>query len=162
MADGNKTLISVLRVTANRIADGTQYSWTHQGRCNCGQLVQTVTGLGAAEIHQRALQKPGEWSEHAKDYCPVSSHPLDQVIHVLREIGFSAKDLGHLEYLSDPFVLAEVRLRTGQRSLNHKDREDVVFYFQVWADLLEEKLDSQRSKDGTEEVSTQKPELVLA
>lgn len=155
MAEGNPTLISVLRVTADRMEGEADYRWTHQGRCNCGQLVQTVTGLGAAEIHKRALQKPGEWSEHAKDYCPVSSHPLDQVIHVLREIGFGTKDLGHLEYLSDPEVLAEVWNRAGRKSLNHKDSDDVVLYFRVWADLLEAKMSSEMiEEEGIYPVAT--------
>ncbi|MEO0454686.1 MAG: hypothetical protein AAFY98_11200 [Verrucomicrobiota bacterium] len=136
MAEANSTLIEILRTTADRIESGSAYRWTHQGRCNCGQLVQTVTGLGAAEIHQRALQKLGEWTEHAHDYCPVSSHPLDQVIHLLREIGFEPSDLGHVEYLSDRRVLTEVKRRHQRIRLNHKDKKDVVLYFRTWADML--------------------------
>jgi len=140
MAEANPTLVTILRTTAERIENGGNYRWTHQGRCNCGQLVQTATGLGAAEIHRRALQKLGEWTEHAHDYCPLSSHPMDQVIHVLREIGFETQDLAHIEYLSDPTVLMEVRRATQRQSLDHKTKEDVVLYFRTWAKLLENEL----------------------
>lgn len=140
MAKANSTIINVLRTTADRLEAGADYKWTHQGRCNCGHLVQTTTGLGAAEINRRAQTKPGEWSEHGVHYCPVSEHPLDDVIRVLEEIGFSPLDLGHIEYLSDRTVSKATRQRSKNRYLDYRDRDDVILYFRTWADLLEAEL----------------------
>lgn len=142
MAEANSTLIEVLNTTADRIESGSGYRWTHQGKCNCGQLVQTATGLGAAEIHRRALQKLGEWTEHANDYCPYSSHPMDQIIHILRELGFEPQDLADIEHLSNPEVLSAIQKRHHQDRLNHKSQDDVVLYFRTWAELLHRELSS--------------------
>ncbi|MEM6602336.1 MAG: hypothetical protein AAF649_13230 [Verrucomicrobiota bacterium] len=161
MAEANTTLVTVLRSTADRIENGANYRWTHQGRCNCGQLVQTVTGLGAAEIHRRALQKLGEWTEHANDYCPFSSHPMDQVIHVLREIGFDTRDLAHIEYLSDPRVLAEIRNQSNRQALNHKSKDDVVLYFRTWAQLLENELPREDSEPFYIDVSSRNTKMPI-
>ncbi len=141
MATASPTLISILRNTADRIEEGAEYRWTHQGRCNCGQLIQTATGLGAAEIRKRAMQKPGEWSEHAVDYCPVSHHPLDDVIDALTEVGFSARDLGCIEYLNDARVCRAAKQASGKKVLDYRDRNDVILYFRTWANLLAEELD---------------------
>jgi len=140
MATATPTLITVLQKTADRIENGAEYRWAHQGRCNCGQLIQTATGLGAADIYQRAMQKPGEWSEHAVDYCPVSNHPLDDVIDALCDIGFSPRDLAHVEYLNDPVVCKAAKRASGKQYLDYRSREDVVLYFRTWADLLNAEL----------------------
>ncbi|MEM6822629.1 MAG: hypothetical protein AAF558_11895 [Verrucomicrobiota bacterium] len=139
MAEANPTLVEVLRSTADRLESGAPYQWTHQGRCNCGHLAQTITGLGAAEIHRRGIQRPGEWSEHANDYCPISHHAIDQVIHALREIGFTTDDLPHIEYLSDPKVLSA--LPPGKKYLQKNVRDDVIVYFRTWANQLEADID---------------------
>lgn len=140
MATASPLLISILRTTADRIENGAEYRWTHQGRCNCGQLIQTATGLGAAEIRKRAMEKPGEWSEHAVDYCPVSNHPLDDVIDALREIGFAASDLASVEYLNNARICREAKKRSGKVVLDYRNRDDVILYFRTWADQLEEEL----------------------
>jgi len=145
MAEPSKSLISALRETARRLSEGAPYQWTHQGKCNCGHLVQTILGLGAAEIHRRGLQKPGEWTEHANDYCPVSQHPVDQLIHVLREFGLNPADLAHLEYLTDPNVIKQIPFN--RRPLRKNHRDDVVLYLEKWADALEQQLPATSSRN---------------
>jgi hypothetical protein len=54
------------------------------------------------------------------------------------EKGLSLVDLGHLERLSDPEILAQIE-KERRDSLNKNSREDVIFYLQVWANLLREK-----------------------
>jgi len=161
METASPILISILRKTADRIEEGAEYRWTHQGRCNCGQLIQTATGLGAAEIRERAMLKPGEWSEHAVDYCPVSNHPLDDVIDALTDIGFTARDLGCIEYLNDAKVCRAAKQVSGKKVLDYRDRKDVILYFRTWANLLSDELGEQdeSATSITEGVSEALPTL---
>lgn len=131
----NPTLAHALRLTALRLeADATPYRWTHQGHCNCGHLAQTLTELSAQQIHTAGLERPGDWSEHLRDYCPTSGLAIDGIITMMLEHGVNADELAHLERLSDPRTLAS--LPTHERHLDYRDRRDVVRYLRLWADRL--------------------------
>jgi hypothetical protein len=56
----------------------------------------------------------------------------------LEEAGLTAVDIHHIEYLSDREVLNY--LPCGFRWLKRNIREDVILYFEAFANLLEEKL----------------------
>ena len=66
MAQNNPHLIGALRTTAERLANGAKYEWGHMGRCNCGHLLQTITGLTDYEIVQSIDFQLDEWTEHAQ------------------------------------------------------------------------------------------------
>ena len=136
MAQARAELIAALRTTADRLAGGAHYRWSHQGACYCGHLAQTVTNLSRAEIHRRALQKTGDWDRHTIDYCPASGYPIDHIISAMLDLGLTTEDLAHLERLSDRAILR--RLPAGQRELDHRRREDVVLYLRTFATMLEE------------------------
>lgn len=138
MARASLIIIRALRETAARLKGGAPYQWSHQGNCNCGHLVQTVTRLPKARIHQMALEKAGDWAEKIIDYCPTSRYPIDHVITTMLEIGFSKDDLYHLERLSAKEVLRAVP--DTQKPLVHNKRADVILYLNTWTDVLEEKL----------------------
>lgn len=127
----------ILRTTASRLLASDDYQWGHMGLCNCGFLCQQVTQLNKAEIHRRALQRPGDWSEQLNDYCPTSGLPFDEAVSTLLHAGFDIDDLKHLERLSDPQILA--RLEPG-RKLSHNVKEDVVCYLNTWANMMEQEL----------------------
>ena len=131
-------LVEALRSTAQRLRTGATYRWTHQGACNCGHLAQTVTRMSKAELHRIALEKAGDWAEHAIDYCPDSGYPLDHVIEKILGLGLTTDDIVHLERLSDPAVVAEAKSQG--RVLDYRSRDDVVWYLECWARLLNEKL----------------------
>jgi hypothetical protein len=134
MVQSNSTLITALRTTADRLADGARYEWGHMGRCNCGQLVQTVTNLTDHEIVQSVDFALDEWSEHAQDYCQGTGHKVDALFLTLQQMGFGYQDVIHLENLSDQRVLN----RLGERCYLHRNRrEDAVLYMRTLADLLE-------------------------
>jgi hypothetical protein len=142
MATPNRPLIDLLRSTATRLEEGSRYSWGHAGQCNCGHLAQAATGLSSGEIHRRMLTQAherslhrGEWSEHAEAYCGDSGMDVEFIFEALMEVGLESKDLSHLEYLSDPRVLA--RLPGGHRNLKRNDRTDAVAYMRTWADVLD-------------------------
>lgn len=159
MAKPKLELIQALRRTAQKIAHSTTYQWGHMGSCNCGHLVQEVTKLSKAEIHEYAMRtRGGDWSEQALDYCPTSGYLMDQVISIMIEAGLEVQDFKHLERLSDKAVLNY--LPETERHLRHNQREDVVKYLNAWADLLEEQLLSRVELPSLTEAPTRPTELV--
>lgn len=143
MARPSAALVIALRSTAARVAAGSAYQWGHFGRCNCGHLVQTVSRLEPARIHELALQGDGDWEQLANAYCATSGLAIDQVIDELLELGLTTDDIGHLEKLDDPQILAA--LPGGTRWLRRNDRDDFVLYLQTWAGLLETMLEPVRA-----------------
>jgi hypothetical protein len=129
-------LAHALTVTARRLREGAPYNWTHQGMCNCGHLAQTVTKKTRQEIHAYALQKVGEWADHAVDHCPGSGYPIDHIIDELVALGMTTDDIVHLERLDDARVLRA--LPGGKRDLKKNNRDDVVLYMETWARMLSE------------------------
>ncbi len=130
--------IEVLRKVAKKIEVSSAYQWGHMGLCNCGFLAQEITMLTKEEIHRRAMQRHGDWSEQLNDYCPMSGLAMDDLISELLDFGFTREELSHLEKLSDPTVLNA--LAPDQRNLKHNVKKDVVVYMNTWATNLEEKL----------------------
>jgi hypothetical protein len=135
MARSSVALVGALRRTAARLATTATYAWGHLGMCNCGHLVQTLCALPPARIHTIALQGDGDWETLANAYCPTSGHAIDDVIAALLDAGLTTDDIGHLEKLDDPAILAA--LPGGHRWLRRNDRADAILYLETWADLLE-------------------------
>lgn len=135
MAQPSLKVISALRSTAKRLESSPAYQWGHMGSCNCGFLAQEISGLRKDEIHTRAMQRYGDWSEQLNDYCPTSGLRMDDLISEMLALGFDTDDLKHLERLSDSSVLRA--LPPNQRYLTHNRKEHVVLYLRTWADLLE-------------------------
>ncbi len=138
MANIRFELIQALKTTARKIEHNTSYQWGHMGLCNCGFLAQEITSLSKDEIHRRAMQRHGDWSEQLNDYCPTSGLPMDDLIDQLVNFGFTLQELRHLERLSDQAVLQ--RLPLEKRYLSHNVKADVIVYLNAWANLLEESL----------------------
>lgn len=151
MATATLALVQALRTTADRLARGATYQWTHMGACNCGHLAQTLTHLDRAELHALALMRAGDWGEQAIDHCPTSGLPIDDVIGVMLDAGMELRDIGELERLAAPEIVA--RLPHGERELDRRDRADVVRYLRAWADLLEERLE-RVERSGEHEIAS--------
>ncbi|MCA6073585.1 hypothetical protein [Fulvivirga sedimenti] len=142
MAKPTPSLIQALRATAGKLAKSSQYQWGHMGSCNCGHLAQELTRLKPSEIHQRAMEKYGDWNEQLNDYCPTSGLLMDDLITQMLEAGLDTDDLKHLEKLSDTEVLRS--LPPHQRFLKHNVRDHVVLYLNAWAAMLETKWADQQ------------------
>ena len=149
MAQSKPELIDALRATAQRLTEGARYEWGHMGRCNCGHLVQTLTCMTAHEIVQTADFHLDEWTEHAREYCVGTGHPVDALFLTLQEMGFDYQDVIHLENLSDQRVLQRLGQApqasmkqnfSGQIHLRRNCVEDVTLYMDTLAALLEEKI----------------------
>lgn len=138
MARPNIKLINAIRNTAKKLENGAPYQWGHMGSCNCGHLAQEITNSSKEKIHDMALQRYGDWTEQANDYCPTSGYPLDHLISMMIDSGLDVIDLKHLEKLSDKRVLAQ--LTPNKRFLKYNVKADVILYLTTWADMLENKL----------------------
>jgi len=135
----NIKLIDVLRKTANRLNRGAVYNWCHMGRCNCGHLAQTITNFSAAEIHEMALMKAGDWSKQSVEHCTSTGYTLDHIIQIMLDLGLTRQDIVHIEHLSDQRVLHKIDQHT-RMNMSHKNRDDVVLYMKTFAGILEEEL----------------------
>lgn len=138
MAHPNLALIGALRQAAKNLEEGAHYAWGHHGSCNCGHVLQVVTHLSKEEILRHAHTGIGEWTEIADSYCGVTHAPADLLISKLEAIGLTPTDIHCLEYLQDRNVLNS--LPGGFRWLKKNVREDVILYFETFAQLLEEQL----------------------
>lgn len=131
-------LIDALRNTATRLRNGAAYAWGNHGACNCGNLLQVITDLSKEEILTYAHSGIGEWTELAEDYCGVTNAPVSLLLKKLQDTGLTPTDIHHLEYLDDRQVLNA--LPGGFRWLKRNQREDVILYFDSFAQLLEDQL----------------------
>ncbi len=136
MATPNIILIQALRDTASQLKQGATYAWGNHGSCNCGNLVQVVCKLTKEEILAYAHQGVGEWTELATEYCGVTNAPIDLVMAKLQDIGLTPSDIHHLEYLDNRAVLNQ--LPGGFRWLRKNERNDVITYFETFANILED------------------------
>ncbi|MFY7899319.1 MAG: hypothetical protein ACOVNY_03970 [Chitinophagaceae bacterium] len=138
MAHANFALIDALRETANRLKNGAHYAWGNHGACNCGNLLQVVTQLSKEEILTYAQTGIGEWTELAEDFCPTTNAPVTLLLTKLQQLGLTPTDIHNIEYLEDRKVLD--KLDGGFRWLSRNKREDVIDYFEAFANVLEEEL----------------------
>lgn len=138
MAYPNIKLITALREAAHNLRNGAHYAWGHHGSCNCGHLLQVITHLSKEEILRYARTGSGEWTEIAEEYCEVTSAPAYLLVGKLEELGLTPTDIHNLEYLGDREVLRH--LPGGFRWLKKNIRQDVILYFETFAQMLEDRL----------------------
>ena len=128
-------LREALLLTAKRIKDDkSNYQWGHMGRCNVGQLVQTLTGMNSKQIIESVSYSLDEWSEHANSYCENTGHDVEEIFRQLDDFGLSVDDIMKLEYLSDMSILENIE--GGFRYLRRNEKEDVVLYMKSMAELI--------------------------
>lgn len=138
MANPSIELVAAFRETAQRLRNGANYAWGHHGACNCGNLLQVITPLTEGEILRYAHTAVGEWTELAEEYCSTTGAPVNLIMSKLLQIGLTPVDIHNIEHLTDREVLKY--LPGGFRWLKKNVREDVILYFEAFADLVEEKL----------------------
>lgn len=130
-------ILTALRHTAERLEKTTEYQWGHMGSCNCGFLAQEISQLRKDQIHARAMERSGDWTEQLNDYCPHSGFLMDDLIAEMIAFGFDIDDLKHLERLTDASIL---RTLAPETHLQHNIKGHVIQYLYAWAELIEEKL----------------------
>jgi hypothetical protein len=150
MAVANQTLINALRTAAANLANGNHYEWGHHGSCNCGNLLQAAFDLDKGEIIRYAQTGSGEWTELAQDYCEITKAPYEFLVEKLYDLGLNHVDIHHIEYLSDSTVLKN--LPNGFRYLEKNQRQNVVDYFETFANLLESELASESILEEAQQI----------
>lgn len=159
MAIASAKLIDILQQTIALLERSEQYQWGHSGACNCGHLAQVITGHDKSQIHYWAMQKGGDWTDNAGDYCQSSGYEIDRVIEIMLQVGLQIEDIQDIETLSNPKVLAH--LPAEKRQLSHNKKEDVIFYFQTWVALLEQELGLASTHQWTPHPTAPMQEVVI-
>lgn len=138
MAKPSLQLIDALRKAAKNIAeDKDSYNWKAIGACNCGTLVQVVTGYNAKEISNYGIKKHGDWQSISLLYDKNNDFEIDKIITRMLDLGMSLEDFTYLENLNCPKVLSYIGKDV---CLTRDDPYDAVLYLTSWADMLEEEL----------------------
>ena len=135
-------LIAAIERTAKKLKNGAAYQWGHMGACNCGNLAQELTSLSKAEIHRFAMERSGDWNDQILEFCPTSGYPIDLIIENMLSYGLTLDDLGHLERLSAPEVLAKLPFEV-RNNLSQNRKDDVILYLETWAQVLRERWEKQ-------------------
>ena len=136
-----QNLILIFNKTIELLASSDSYQWGHMGACNCGHVIQAITGYSKGQIHELGLQKEGDWRDKTKEYCETSGLAVDELITMLIKIGFVLEDIEHLERLSDHKVLKYVPEQ--KRPLKHNSKEDLIIYLKAWIQKLEDETSNQ-------------------
>lgn len=174
MAISTPYLVSALRQTARNLEKPeVAYRWSSFANCNCGHLIQTVTGMDASEIQSKAMMQDGDWGKQANAnvHQPRLSPPQPDFGDrpALDEGAWEPEDVGACQVTgaSIDFVFyslnrmglsatdikqlerlsdPEVRRRLGTENVYfpHHVRENVITYIIEWADMLEEDLEGDR------------------
>ena len=133
--DKKLILVDILNKTAKNLeSHDAKYQWGHMGQCNVGHLVQAITGMKDLEIVKSIDHDMNEWSEHAQVYCSQTGHKIDDLFRTMETYGFHAKDVIHLENLSDKRVLEN--LPGGFKYLQKNNKDHVVSYMRSLADMI--------------------------
>lgn len=170
MAKSSPRLISALRQTASNLEQpDVTYKWSSFSNCNCGHLIQTVTGMDASAIQRQAMMQEGDWgrqaNSHVQQPSPTPPQPdfgdrpaLDEGAWEPENIGacqVSGASMDFVFYSLNRMGLSsadikqlerlsdpEVRRRLGTEKIHypHHVRENVIHYLLEWAEMLEEEL----------------------
>jgi hypothetical protein len=178
VASSTPYLVSALRQTAKNLEKpDVTYRWSSFANCNCGHLIQTVTGMNASEIQSKAMMQEGDWGKQANAnvHQPRLSPPqpdfgdrpaLDEGAWEPEDVGacqVSGASMDFVFYSLNRMGLKatdikqlerlsdpEVRRRLGTENVYfpHHVRENVIRYLAEWADMLEEDLESNLGDEG--------------
>lgn len=143
MAKSNPQLINALRQAAASLKSGAHYAWGHHGACNCGHLLQVITSLSESEILTHAHTGSGEWTEIAAEACSVTGAPFTLLLSSLEQAGLTPTDIHNIEYLDNKEVLRH--LPGGFRWLKRNNRQDVIDYFEAFAQMLQVQMNRENA-----------------
>src|SRR5277367_4518024 len=105
------TLSDKLRTVAEKLEAGTlEFDWMNRSKCCCGVVAQMLLGKSSEEIGQMmpvgTQGTVASWKNIVNRTCPITGRPTESIFAQLYDAGLTRDDIIHLEYLSDPAVLA--------------------------------------------------------
>ncbi|KXB97091.1 MAG: hypothetical protein AA908_08565 [Chlorobi bacterium NICIL-2] len=147
-------LIAALESAADALDRGERYEWGHVGRCAVGHVVQRLALMSDREIFAAFERTVGQWREHAAEYfdaavgdeplaatesqrewCATAGTPLAEIYRLFHAAGVDSAAIGHMEFLSDPRVLAEIP-PPKRWKLRRSDPHDAALYLRTYARVL--------------------------
>lgn len=158
-------LIAALVSAADALDRGERYEWGHVGRCAVGHVVQRLASMSDREIFDAFERTVCQWREHAaeyfesavgdeplattesqRDWCAIAGKPLAEIYRLFHAAGMDAAAIGHMEFLNDPRVLAQIP--PPQRwKLRRSDPHDAALYLRTYARMLAAEPYSIRSRE---------------
>lgn len=123
------TKIEALRKTVYNLEnDILHYQWDNFETCNCGVVAKTLLndeGIGKngyfdSEIRNKNLTPFCEYA-----FCITSNMPLPKVFQLLKDAGFTIKELIELENLSNPKISNII----GGKLYPHEAKDLLVSYY---------------------------------
>ena len=115
-------LIDAIDAVIKELEAGTlSHNWREYHACNIGLIARVITGKSGKDITDEltVIKKDyseaglgsdnNHWSDYVEYFCPISGLSKVELFRTLQEVGMSREDMMHLEYLSDPKVLAKTK-----------------------------------------------------
>lgn len=125
------------------------YDWEKTPHCNCGLMVQALTGLSSQQVavFKNRAKSPltGEdaktgvptWAQSARYNCSITGLPTDHVFQTLHDKGFRIKDIVHLEFMDNPTLLRLSGINTEEKYY-YMNPKNLILYLKAWLGLIEQ------------------------
>lgn len=129
------------------------YDWNKPHSCNCGLVIQALTGLTSGNVSSLfsaakidAFLKPEDrksWRDVCQVSCSITGEPIRRVFKKLKDLGMRPEDIVHLEFLSNKAILelSDIDVSTKEYYSNKKN---LIKYLQSWVMIIENKYDENR------------------
>jgi len=168
-------LIDALRVAAAAVKyNKTHYNWSSTSSCNCGLVIQALTGKNVNEVDQmssslRAQAKRIDddattWEEMSHVLCDVTGKPFSEILIGLEKLGMTTRDISHLEYMTNEAILAKAGISSAYRFFHrryYKNPQKLALYLEAWADILTEEVKAANMANVVGKLETEM-QLLLA
>jgi hypothetical protein len=137
-------LITALNAVVMALESQTiHYDWAQQSSCNCGVVAQAILGVDAIalsklrepmfERYRQLLRGAGKkpqqtWREAIQWTCPITGENNMEIMRRLTAAGLSTHDMAHLEFLSNPAILAAsgIQLKNETATTEEEKERDVA------------------------------------
>jgi hypothetical protein len=154
MNTAQERLVRALHHAADAIERGEPFEWGHVGRCVVGHVVQHLASMSDRDIFSAFDRTLCQWREHAaeyfdaavgdeplastesaRDWCKTAGKPLAEIYRLFSAGGLDAADIGHMEFLSDPRVLANIP-PPKRWNFRPNNPQDAALYLRTYARVL--------------------------
>ncbi len=134
-------------------ADLFRYDWSSQSSCNCGIVIAAIidgSSRDSSRVYHEAVKQAKDkgdlpsiesclgytWRELAQRSCTVTGTPLTEVFQNFEKMGFTIKDVVHLEYMTNAAILKESGINPKEKDY-YKNKENLILYLEAWHRILE-------------------------
>lgn len=152
----DKTLVNKLgkaiQIAINALkSDMFPYRWSAASSCNCGVVVtamlngsildtQAVFNLAYSQAKNIGTvtdlkKKTYTWQQMAQISCSITGEPLTNVFMKFNEMGFSVKDVVHLEYMTNAAILKDSGINTKVEDY-YTIKDNLILYLESWNRIL--------------------------